>query len=93
MRLHLTRPVLRSDLSDVSVLADCVSQSKFRVARRDAANEMDAFQVVQEYERAVMFRLGRILGGAKVGVDHPLASLRSANDRLGSWSLHHRPMR
>ena len=27
---------------------------------------IDSFQVVQEYERAVMFRLGRILGGAKV---------------------------
>ena len=33
-----------------------------------------SFQVVQEYERAVIFRLGRLLSGGAKGPGNPLAS-------------------
>ena len=71
MRLHTARALLRAHMSDVSILTDGVSQSRFRAVQCGLvkrALSLSFAQVVQEYERAVMFRLGRILGGAKVGL-------------------------
>ena len=68
MWIYSFDPFLRIDLCNVSIFIDCLSQSNNFLIDIWTRNDWSLilFQVVQEYERAVMFRLGRILGGAKV---------------------------
>ena len=67
MWIYSIGPFLRIDMSNVSIFIDCLSQSNRLIIYLIVLHNL-FLKVVQEYERAVMFRLGRILGGAKVSI-------------------------
>ena len=62
----LVVPLVSSHYMHVSFLASRLSASACFLAQNRAKSYVSRLQVVQEYERAVIFRLGRLLsGGAK----------------------------